>query len=350
VLRQVGCGTDVPLAVVTNIKDIQDATVAYAECFPADRGFVVADDTVRAFENADEVVLDAVGALFDRYEVPVGLLPKLLQLRDYSLFLILDDSGSMGSATDLFSNGFTSSFMQQEYALAPVRQVSRWAEQEDRLHYMLEFLGAIPTGEIRITFLNRSDNLTIPSSLGVRCDMAAIHRAVADMFRNQPKGATPIHRRLQEAMQLPGRHSIYLFTDGVPTDMSVYDLKRVITMRARPEQRPITLVSCTSVDEEVSWMKEVDEEARWVAEVDDYETERAEVIAKQGKAFPYSRGLWLMCLLVGAMNPHDLDALDEKKPLTKDAFSNLLGRALTREEYALYLKRHPSRGGDCRVT
>ena len=40
---------------------------------------------------------------------------------------------------------------------------------------------------------------------------------------------------------------------------------------------------------------------------------------------PYSKGFHLICQLVAAMNPDDLDAMDESIPFTKFTLDNLLG-------------------------
>ena len=45
--------------------------------------------------------------------------------------------------------------------------------------------------------------------------------------------------------------------------------------------------------------------------------------------------VWLVCHLVAAMNPHDLDALDEAVPLTRKTLQSFLGRTLTAEEYVV---------------
>jgi hypothetical protein len=44
---------------------------------------------------------------------------------------------------------------------------------------------------------------------------------------------------------------------------------------------------------------------------------------------------------VAAINPDDLDALDESLPLTKFTLDNLLGRKHTNEEYQYYFERNP---------
>jgi hypothetical protein len=62
----------------------------------------------------------------------------------------------------------------------------------------------------------------------------------------------------------------------------------------------------------------------------------------QGIGFPYTKGMWIVSQLVGAINPHDLDALDDSLPFTKDTIDNLLGRIHTPVEYQMYFERNPN--------
>jgi hypothetical protein len=45
--------------------------------------------------------------------------------------------------------------------------------------------------------------------------------------------------------------------------------------------------------------------------------------------------------VVAAINPDDLDALDESLPLTKYTVDNLIGRKITNEEYKKYWDLNP---------
>ena len=53
---------------------------------------------------------------------------------------------------------------------------------------------------------------------------------------------------------------------------------------------------------------------------------------------PLTAGFYLVCHLVAALNPTDLDALDESVPFTKKTMEDLLGRELSPEEYARYFE------------
>jgi hypothetical protein len=132
----------------------------------------------------------------------------------------------------------------------------------------------------------------------------------------------------------------YLFTDGVPNS-GPEAVAKLILHRPNPEMNPLVLVSCTDRDEECKWMKDIEEEAPFTSETDDYADEKDEVLHDQGPVFPYTKGLWLMSLLVGAICPSDLDALDDSRPLSKFTLNQILGREITPEEYRKYWNAHP---------
>ena len=79
----------------------------------------------------------------------------------------------------------------------------------------------------------------------------------------------------------------------------------------------MTFISCTNEDDQVEWMKDAEEVAPYCSESDDFQDETDEVMRDQGAALPYSRGFHLVGQLVAAMNPEDLDAMDESVPFTK---------------------------------
>ena len=78
-----------------------------------------------------------------------------------------------------------------------------------------------------------------------------------------------------------------------------------------------------------------------MSELDDYMDEREEVMGDQGAAFPFTKGFWLVSQLVAAINPDDLDAIDENVPFTKFSLDGVLGRKHTPEEYHYYFERNP---------
>src|SRR5262249_22741465 len=103
-----------------------------------------------------------------------------------------------------------------------------------------------------------------------------------------------------------------------------------------PADNPMTLLSCSENDKDVEWMKDVEEAAPFCAECDDFLAEAEEVRRDQGDVFPYTVGFYLLCQLVGAMNPNDLDALDESVPFTKGILNNLWGIRNQEKDYRRY--------------
>ena len=76
--------------------------------------------------------------------------------------------------------------------------------------------------------------------------------------------------------------------------------------------------------------------APFCSESDDFRDEAREVQKDQGFGLPYSQGFHLICQLVAAMNPEDLDAMDESIPFTKFTLDNLLGVVHNEQTYRHY--------------
>ena len=87
-------------------------------------------------------------------------------------------------------------------------------------------------------------------------------------------------------------------------------------------------------------MKDAEEIAPYCSESDDFADEAEEVMRDQGAALPYTRGFHLICQLVAAMNPDDLDAMDESVPFTKTTLDNLLGIQTNEESYHQYFNEY----------
>jgi hypothetical protein len=116
--------------------------VKLSESTVASFGIIQEEDVVKKIGLPKNEILAAVGAVFSKYEIPLGLLNKLLELQTYdALFFMVDDSGSMGNTTDTRSpqGGW----------------ITRWEETRLRLIEMMEIMAHIPTPEIIVVFLNR---------------------------------------------------------------------------------------------------------------------------------------------------------------------------------------------------
>ena len=97
--------------------------------------------------------LDDLSAIFTRLEIPIGLMGHLIELRWFSLHFLIDDSGSMGSNSNLLR----SMASPQMSGYAGSYYMTRWEEAQDRLHVLMDLLAYVPTQRIRLSFLNHPD-------------------------------------------------------------------------------------------------------------------------------------------------------------------------------------------------
>ena len=274
--------------------------------------------------------IDQLSAVLARYEVPAGMLSKLLMLSEFDIAeFIVDDSGSMNAKTD---------------AKDPQGQsMTRWQEAKQRIEEMMELIAYVPAPLFYVRFLNRTRVLELERSAGE--SPQAYHQRVKEMldleFSQLPNGSTPALRAIQNSLnRYPPDKSVlrYFLGDGVP-DGGVPVCKQIaqlIKHRRDPSRNPFTFMSCTNEDSQVEWMKNCEELAPYCSEFDDFKDESLEIIKDQGKALPYSYGLYLVAQIAAAFNPHDLDAMDESVPFTQQTLQDLLGYQVSPDEYKYY--------------
>jgi len=232
-------GQDVPLAESTNatIEMMQEPEISLA-----------------AGMQPDEMV-DELGAILGKYEVPLGLMNKLMMLSEFqSLEFIIDDSGSMMCLSDTVN---------------PVTKQpnTRWQEAHQRLKEMIEILAFVPFQQIGIEFLNRKDRITLKrNGMTPRAFLAEAYRQVDAAFSRQPSGTTPALEKLQESFLRGQGASIarYFFGDGMPNggQMAIREITNIVKNRRDPAMNPMTFISCTNEDAQVEWMKEAEEVRR----------------------------------------------------------------------------------------
>ena len=273
--------------------------------------------------------LDELNQVLAKYEVPAGMLAKLLDLRKFdSAEIIVDDSGSMTLQTDAKDpNGMP---------------MNRWWEAKWRISQMMELMAYVISPPVTITFLNRPNVLYLQRNDG-EIPTAYIQRVeytLTQAFRVGPSGRTPAREAIEASLSRNADKSVLRFFlgDGVPNggEYACRQIENMLLHRQSPERNPFTFMSCTNVDSDVAWMKECEEKAPYCAEFDDYMDESREILKDQGQAFPYSFGLHLVAQIVAAFNPHDLDALDESIPLTRQTLDDLLGYRSSPQEYKYY--------------
>lgn len=206
---------------------------------------------------------------------------------------------------------------------------------------MIEILAYVPFQQIGILFLNRTTSLSLTRNGRTPAAFLADANAQIDgVFRSSPSGSTPAYEKIQLSLAQGAGKQVarYFFGDGIPNGGVPAQKKIVEILKARtnPQGNPMTFLSCTNEDEAVEWMKDAEEVVSYCSESDDFKDEMQEVMRDQGAAFPFSYGFYLICALAGAMNPDDLDAMDESIPFTKAALGNLLGIEQDDASYKYY--------------
>eukprot|EP00604_Paraphysomonas_vestita_P001208 CAMPEP_0174817878 /NCGR_PEP_ID=MMETSP1107-20130205/435_1 /TAXON_ID=36770 /ORGANISM="Paraphysomonas vestita, Strain GFlagA" /LENGTH=466 /DNA_ID=CAMNT_0016028975 /DNA_START=48 /DNA_END=1448 /DNA_ORIENTATION=+ len=348
-----------PLAIISSMEDVSAATIAQQDATGLPMNLapstvatfdVIQDDSyVNQFQAGTDGadLLEGLTNYFIQYEVPIGLLNKLLILRNYKLHFIIDDSGSMRSPTDTMMNEATIYLLRNGHTANPQQPMTRWQEAENRLHVIMDVLAYIPTLDIHLTFLNAPNVIQLSrSGTTPEAFKSQAHSQIVHAFSTiDVKYKTPTRRSLTRSFEIaasqPSPTIHYLLTDGVPTDATIDEISTLISNRFNPAANPVTLISCTNEDSESEWMKEIEERAPFCSEIDDYKDEKTEVSLDQGKGFPYTKGYWIVSQLIACINPYDLDAIDENLPFSKATLDDILGRVHTPEEYQYYFERNP---------
>jgi hypothetical protein len=210
---------------------------------------------------------------------------------------------------------------------------------------MLEIVAHVPFTQIDVCFLNRPTRLQF---IRHGRDPTILYQDMSLQIENcfdqePPNGTTPFLERLQESYSRGDGKAVarYFFGDGLPNggEAAQRQITLLLKNRSNPQQNPMSFLSCTNEDSQVEWMKDAEETAPYCSESDDFQDEMQEVIKDQGDALPFSKGFYLIAALVAALNPYDLDAMDESVPLTKTTLDNLLGIAHNVETYRHYFDR-----------
>lgn len=326
------------LPIVTNMEDHmqlnEDITSAggkeipLAESTNATIEMMQEPDIAMGAGMSPETMVDELGAILNKYEVPFGLMNKLMMLSEYQVLeFMIDDSGSMTLTSDTVDKFG--------------RPNTRWGEAHTRLKEMIEILAYVPFNQVEIVFLNRQDRVSLTrQGRDPRTFLQDAYQKIDAAFARSASGTTPALEKMRNSLQANPNMSIarWFFGDGVPNGgmMAQKEITRMLVQRPNPEGNPMTFISCTNEDAQVEWMKDAEEVAPYCSESDDFRDEANEVLRDQGAALPFSKGFHLIAQLVAAMNPDDLDAMDESVPFTKSVLDNLLGIEHNEETYRHY--------------
>ncbi|CAF3460380.1 unnamed protein product [Rotaria sp. Silwood1] len=234
-----------------------------------------------------------------RYNINETFASKLRGLRGYEIVFICDDSGSMQA-----SIGRPSGPGQQ--------RSTRWEELKKTVSIVVDLASTIDPDGVDIYFLNRKPLLNVHSS-----------KELNSSFTVPPNGATPIVRILRQVLhdkkqEIQKRKLlIVIATDGIPTDNNgqpnVQEFYQVLARERIPIDRvPVTIMACTDDNNCMSYLNDWDRAIPNLDVVDNYENEKQEIIAIQGRSFPFSFGDYVVKVLMGGVDSW-FDMLDEQK-------------------------------------
>lgn len=247
-----------------------------------------------------------------KYELAGGSILKLRNLDKFDIVIIVDDSSSMN---------ITAHPAKSAYEKAP----SRWEELCYRIEEIVEIATCIDPDGIDLYFLNSDPikNVTDPS-------------VVRNIFfhTKRPNGYTPLTACYEHVLQDKNIDErpilIIIATDGEPNRQNydgtwvkdIVGFERAVSKRKSPEKSPTTILACTDDQSQISWMNRLDN-APFVNILDDYQSEKQEILLKQGKDFHFTGGDYIVAAMLGCIDPI-YDGLDEKR-LTNNQYAEYMG-------------------------
>eukprot|EP00697_Spironema_sp_BW2_P009053 gnl/Spiro4/2382_TR1148_c0_g1_i1.p1 gnl/Spiro4/2382_TR1148_c0_g1~~gnl/Spiro4/2382_TR1148_c0_g1_i1.p1 ORF type:complete len:295 (-),score=77.81 gnl/Spiro4/2382_TR1148_c0_g1_i1:229-1080(-) len=249
----------------------------------------------------EEARLAQFRALIARHEISDLFAAKLRQLEGYKIVAILDDSGSMNTPVDVSATD----------PYAPSR--TRWTELQQTASAVIEIGGLLDRDGVDVYFLNREP---------VRNCTPFNMSGLVTQFSYPPAGYTPICRVFRQVLADHARTLverkllILLATDGTPTDdrgnSDYVNFENFLKNRSQPDRIPVSIMACTDEDEVMTYLNHLDDTCPSVDVCDDYVSERREVLLAQGNSFRFSRGDWIVKILLGSIDPA-LDQLDSRR-------------------------------------
>lgn len=237
-------------------------------------------------------MMDKLRGILDRFEISIAAANDLVELQEYEMVIIADDSGSMGAPAE-------PSHMRK--LGQPVR--SRWHELMETVSQIMDIASCFDETGSDVFFLNREPVFNIRDS--TQPDIVAA-------FAEQPRGTTPLTETLRDVVQrVTGEKKVLLFimTDGEPNggkNRFISEVKKAIASG----RIKVQIMACTPDEEEVAWLNDLDHELLGVDVTDDYYSEKQEVL-RSGLVTKFSRGDWCMKAMLGPVSKK-FDAWDER--------------------------------------
>ena len=228
------------------------------------------------------------------YNLPSKLSHHLLVLKNFEIFIVCDDSGSMTTRVDSTRN-------------------TRWDELCVIVKTILKIAILFDLNGVDINFLNRGvySKIRNPSQ-------------VDQAFKKQPVGYTPLVPVLRKIFQhpkaQPGREKkllVIVATDGKPTnddgDEIVDELEDLMRHTRIAETTHVSFLLCTDEPKCVDYLRRWDQTMTNVDVTDDYTTESKRIReCQENENYEFTYSDYIIKALIGSIVP-DVDYLNERR-------------------------------------
>ena len=262
----------------------------------------------------NEVRLEKFKNIILKYNINNDFAFRLRALEGFEIVMILDDSTSMR----------TPIIDRDQKNISPFGTLpTRWDELKHIVSIVVDLASTLDPDGIDIYFLNRESLLRVTDSSQLN-----------EAFSTLPSGPSPLTRVLREVLHLKRSHVyerkllILIATDGSSTDANgqndLNHMERVLRNErySLVDRIFITFIACTDDPQAISYLNRLDKKIPNVDVLDDYRSERAEILAVQGKNFPFSYGDYVAKTLIGSIDQW-FDRLDEKEVKLTDKEARL---------------------------
>ena len=231
--------------------------------------------------------MEKIKKIVERFEISQDMAKKLLQLTNFDIVIICDDSGSMSSyvTTPADTNFQTAK--------------TRWSELKSIVDTILEVTTIFDDDGVDLYFLNRGTFKNVTD-----------HKTVQELFTPPPSGRTPIcdvlRRVLSDKLVLGEKNLlIVLATDGEPTDSrgltdGQKELLTDILMQRKPLDKIfVTALACTDDERHVGYLEKMNTLENCCF-VDDYYSQKTAVFHTHSH-YDYTFGAYISQILLGAI-------------------------------------------------
>jgi hypothetical protein len=177
---------------------------------------------------------------------------------------------------------------------------TRWDEQKKMAKIVTDIAATMDTNGIDHYFLNKG---TFPNIMDAQ--------QAESLFTGTCGGTLRTVLADKLAILVEKKLLIIIITDGQAESIS--DFRSILANERVPADRVYTtIVACTDEDRTMDYLNGWDQQIKRLDIVDDYQSEKVEVLKKQGQDFPFSFGDYVVKTLLGSIDQH-IDKLDEVK-------------------------------------